>query len=91
MGNELHTDMNRARWPYLYLYLSFLLVKNSHCVKIVPIRSFFWFVFSVFILNTEIYRVNLRIQYKSGKIRTYGTPYLDTFHTVSLKCQKFAI
>ena len=55
MGNKIHTDMNRARWPYLYLFLSFLLVKNSHCVKIIPIRSFFWFVFSVFSPNTEKY------------------------------------
>ena len=35
--------------------------------------------FSVFGLNTEIYGVNLRIQFEYRKIRTRKTPYLDNF------------
>ena len=38
--------------------------------------------FAVFELNTEIYGVNLRIQFKYGRIRTRKTPYLDIFHTL---------
>ena len=38
--------------------------------------------FPVFGRNTEIYRVNLRIQSEYRKIRTRKTPYLDTFHAV---------
>ena len=42
----------------------------NHCVKSVQIWSYFWFVFFlVFGLNTEIYKVNLRIQSKYKKIR----------------------
>ena len=41
--------------------------KNSHCVKSVQIRSYFWSVFS---LNT-------------GKYGPEITPYLDTFHAVT--------
>ena len=40
--------------------------------------------FSVFGLNTEIYGVNLRIQFEYRKYGSETTPYLDTFHTVSL-------
>ena len=40
--------------------------------------------FSVFGLNTEIYGVNLRIQFEYRKYGPETTPYLDTFHTVSL-------
>lgn len=35
-----------------------------------PNKELFWSVFSVFGLNTEIYRVNLCIHYEYGKIRT---------------------
>ena len=38
--------------------------------------------FATFGLNTERYRVSLRIQFECGKIRTRKTPYLDTFHAV---------
>ena len=44
--------------------------KHEHFAKSVQIRSFFWSVFSVFGLNTDIYAVNLRIQSECGKIRT---------------------
>ena len=43
----------------------------SHCVKSVQIRSFFWSVFPY-------------IQCEYRKIRTRKTPYLDTFHAVSV-------
>ena len=54
----------------------------KHHVKSVQIRSFFLSVFSLFGLNTEIYCVNLQIQFEYRKIWTIKTPYLDTFHTV---------
>ena len=41
--------------------------------------------FPVFGLNTEIYRVNLRIQSETGKYGPEITPYLDTFHAVPRK------
>ena len=41
---------------------------SSHCMKSVQMRSYFWFVFSC-----------IRIEY-GAEI----TPYLDTFHAVSL-------
>ena len=41
--------------------------------------------FPVFRLNTEIYRVNLRIQSETGKYGPEMTPYLDTFHAVPRK------
>ena len=40
--------------------------------------------FSAFGLNTEIYLVNLRIQCKSGKIRTRKAPNADTFYGIQL-------
>ena len=36
----------------------------------------------VFELNTEIYRVNLRIQSNTGKYGPEKTSHLDTFHAV---------
>ena len=53
-----------------------------YCVKSVHIRSFSGAYFPVFGLNTDIYRVFLRIQSKCGKIRTTKTLNTDTFHTV---------
>ena len=38
--------------------------------------------FPVFVLNMEIYLVNLGIQSKNGKIQTRKTPYLNTIHVV---------
>ena len=46
--------------------------KNSYCVKSFQIRSIYWFVFS-------------RIQSKCEKYGPEKTPYLDTFHAVSVK------
>ena len=54
------------------------IVSNSHCVKSVQIRSFFWSVFS-------------RIQSEYEKYGIEKTPYLDTSHTVSPpSCDKTA-
>ena len=51
--------------------------KNSQCVKIVQIWSFFWSVFSEFELNTTVWRINLRIQCKYEKsIWTFLTQVL---------------
>ena len=65
-----------------------------HCLKIVQIRCFFWFVFSR--MRTE-YAKMLRISVfcpNAGKYRPEKTPYLDTFHTVWLthkqKTSKFS-
>ena len=71
-------------------------LKNEHCVKSVQIRSFSSTYFRVFGLNTEIYRVNLRIQSISvfsphkGKYGPEKTPYLDTFHAVESKNKLFS-
>ena len=40
--------------------------------------------FPVFGLNTGIYAVNLRIQSEYRKMRTRKTPYLETFHAVTV-------
>ena len=66
---------------------------NSHCVKSVQIRSFFWSLFSrirtdygeiygeyAFELNTERYLSVFSPN--AGKYGLRKTPYLDTFHTV---------
>ena len=49
--------------------------------------------FPIFGLNTEIYSVNLRIQFEYRKIWTRKTPYFDTFHAViflvELQCEIF--
>ena len=39
--------------------------------------------FSLFRLNTEIYRVNLFFGANTGKYATEKPPYLDTFHVVA--------
>ena len=44
------------------------------------IRSFSGPYFPAFGLNTEIYEVNLHIQFECRKIRTRKTPTRDTFH-----------
>ena len=47
-------------------------------------RSFSGPYFPVFGLHREIYKVNLHIQFKFGKIRTRKTPYLVTFLVVNI-------
>ena len=53
-------------------------------MKSVQIRSTVCPYFSVFGLNTEIYSINLRIQYEYGKYEPEKTPYWDNFHTVAV-------
>ena len=55
----------------------------TQCVKSVRIRKFSSPYFPKFGLNTERYRVSLRIQSKCGKVQTRKTPNTDTFHTVT--------
>ena len=57
-------------------------VYNKHCVKSVRIWSFSGPYFLAFRLNTERYRVSVRIQFECGKISTRKTPKTDTFHAV---------
>ena len=51
-------------------------------LKIVHTRNFSGPYFPTFGLNTEIYRVNIRIQTEYGKIRTRKNPNKDTFYSV---------
>ena len=53
------------------------LVRKTHCVKNVRIRSYSGPYFPAFGLNTERYGVSLRIQSECGKIRTRITPNTD--------------
>ena len=55
----------------------------THCVKSVEIQSFSCPYFPAFGLNTEICRVNIRIQSKCRKIQARKTPYFDTFYAVT--------
>ena len=55
---------------------------NLCCVKNVFIRSFSGPHFLAFGLNTERYKVTIRIQSECEKIRTRKTPNMDTFHAV---------
>ena len=66
---------------------------DKNCVKIVCIRSFSGPHFPAFGLNSEIYRVNLRIQSKCRKMRTRKTPNTDTFYTAKIpsKLVKFSV
>ena len=55
---------------------------NIYCVKSVRIQSYSGLDFPTFGLNTERYRVSLRLQSECGKMRTRITPNTDTFHAV---------
>ena len=55
---------------------------SLHCVKSVRIRSYSGPHFPAFGLNTERYKVSLRIHSKCGKMRTKRTPNTYTFHAV---------
>ena len=57
-------------------------VSKLHCVKGVRIWSFSAPYSPAFGLNTERYRVSLRIQSEYGKMRTRKTPNMDTFHAM---------
>ena len=53
-----------------------------HCVKGLSIWSYSGTHIPAFGLNTEKYRVSLRIQSKCGKMQARITPNTETFHTV---------
>ena len=53
-----------------------------HCVKSVRIWSYSGPYFPAFGLNTERYRMSIRIQTKCGKMQTIITANTDTFHAV---------
>ena len=56
---------------------------HTHCVKSLSIRSYSGLHIPAFPLNTERYRVSLRIQFERGKMRTRITPNTDTFYAVT--------
>ena len=56
----------------------------EYCLKSVCIRSFPDPYLSLFGLNTERYKVSLRIQSECGKIWTRKTPNKDTFYAVEV-------
>ena len=69
---------------------------KMHFRKSVRIRSFSDPHFPAFGLNTEIYGVNLPIQFECGKIWTRKTSNTDTFYAVMVvgefgKCKKTAV
>ena len=51
--------------------------------KSVQIRSYFWSIYRIFGLNTEIYSVISIFSPNTGNCRPEITPYLDTFCAVS--------
>ena len=74
--NSLSTPFKRKKIPRnSYLKLHTL---REKC----PYSEFLWYAFSAFGLNTETYRVSLRIQSERGKIRTRKTSNTDTFYAV---------
>ena len=60
------------------------LIKVEHCMKSVRIWCFSGPLFPKFGLNTKIYSVSFRMQYKCGKIRTRKIPNTDIFRAVGL-------
>ena len=58
------------------------LINGKHCVKFVRIRRYSGPHFPTFGLNTERYRLSLRIQSECGEMRTRITPNMDAFYTV---------
>ena len=56
--------------------------RTSYCLTNVPIRSYSDPHFPTLGLNTERYRVSLRIQFECGKMRTRKTPNTDNFYAV---------
>ena len=61
--------------PFKYI----LHINGVHCVNNVRIRSYSGLLFPIFELNTERYRLSLRIQSECGKMWTRITPNTDTF------------
>ena len=70
-------------WKYDKVFQSSSLCESAR------IQGFWCPYFPKFRLNTEIYSINLRIQTKSGKMRTRKTPNMDTWKTAVKICLKF--
>ena len=79
--NELITaSQSRFKLGNLASISYHVLLTRFYFVNSVRIHCFSGPYFPAFGLNTEIYRVSLRIQSKCGKIRPIKTPTTDTFH-----------
>ena len=80
LSDFINLIWKRGKAPSLWLYdsNSWILIRYSHRVKSVCIRSFSGRYFSTFGLNTEGYSVSFRIQSECVKIRTRKTPNTDT-------------
>ena len=78
--NKYFPSNNVRIYKSLLSFVKKILVQ--YCVQSVRIWSFSGLYFPTFGLNTERYRVFLRIQSKCGKIRTRKTPHTETFHAV---------
>ena len=65
-----------------------ILKTNNCCVKGIRVWSFSGPYFPAFGLNTEKYRISLRIKSQCRKIRTRKTPNTDTFYVVKETCLK---
>ena len=76
-------QINKTNILVVLIFLVVLLVnylnQSLHCVKNVPIRSYFWSVFPVFGLNTKINSVNLRIHSEYRKILTKNNSVFGHF------------
>ena len=62
---------------------SFMRMNIPHCVKSVHILNFSSLCFPGFGLNTEIYSVNIRIQYKCYKVWTRKMLNTDTIYSMT--------
>ena len=67
--------------PRVYHYLFYSIWQPSLGEKC-PYSELFWFAFSAFGVNTERYRVPLRIQSEYEKMQTRITPNTNTFNAV---------
>ena len=67
---------------FVFFFSHILISISPYCVKNVLIWSYSGPYFPVLGLNTERYRVSLRIQSECRKMRTRATPNTDTFHAV---------
>ena len=65
----------------------FIITLREKC----PYSEFSDSYFPAFGLNTEIYRVNLRIQFECGKIRTRKTPNTGPLYVVLVIGQPFVV
>ena len=83
--NKTNKKISKIAWKIKKL--AFKLAIESplllNCMKSVNIWSSSGPYFSAYGLNTERYRVSVRIQCECGKIRTRKTPNTDTFHAMS--------